>query len=134
MRRDEKRTEEMRIEERKREEKEADCVARSNRFIITRGDRKSTVLKFPTQCPLALVVKVAENKAQRWRLKKIGLWEVGWKYVAEGHSSSIFYFKNPFLPRSKYTKMYQFKLFKELILIARNNKHTLWAYFTKYGR
>jgi hypothetical protein len=83
----------MRKEKRKREEKAGDCVARSNKFINTTGDRKSTVLKFPRQCPLALVVTVAGNKVERWRLKKVGLWEVSWKYVAEGHSSSKFYLK-----------------------------------------
>lgn len=44
--------------ENSREEKEVDCLARNNTFIFTTGDRKFTALKFPVQCPLALVVTV----------------------------------------------------------------------------
>jgi len=54
-RREAKRRGENTIEEKSREEKGADCLARSNTFIFTTGDRKFTALKFPVQCPLALV-------------------------------------------------------------------------------
>jgi len=58
----EKRREERRgkekIEEKRREEKGADIIARSNTFITTTGDRKFTALKFPLQCPLSLVMTV----------------------------------------------------------------------------
>jgi hypothetical protein len=41
-----------------REDREAGDAMRGNTFIITRRDRKFTALKFPRQCPLALLVTV----------------------------------------------------------------------------